>query len=67
MKIVATCIKEFVVLNVHLKKACAPVTHPDASAVVLDLQELQPAFFHRHLDIGGFGIQTATLKTTRWR
>lgn len=36
------------------------VTHPDASAVVLNLKELQSAFFHRHLDVGGLGIQTAT-------
>lgn len=37
------------------------VTHPDAGAVVLDLQELQSAFFHRHLDVGGLGIQTANI------
>lgn len=40
-----------------------PVTHPDASAVVLNLKELQSAFFHRHLDAGGLGIQTETFKT----
>lgn len=37
-----------------------PVTHPDASSVVLNLNELQSAVFHRHLDVGGLGIQTAT-------
>lgn len=60
--------------DLHLSICCiecvfentwALVTHPDASAVVLDLQELQSAFFHRHLDIGGFCIQTATFKRTR--
>lgn len=50
-----------------IEYTCAPVTHPNASAVVLDLQELQSAFFHRHLDIGGFGIQTATFRRTHQR
>lgn len=36
----------------------ALVTHPDASSVVLDLEQLQSAVFHRHLDVGGLGVQT---------
>lgn len=45
----------------HLANPCVYFTHPDASAVVLYLQDLQSAVFHRHLDVGRFGIQAATL------
>lgn len=37
-------------------------THPDSGSVVLNLQQLQAAVFHGHLDVCGLCIQTETLK-----
>ena len=34
-------------------------SYPDAGAVILDLDELQTTFLHRHLDISRLCIQTA--------
>lgn len=38
------------------------VTYPDASAIVLNEDELQSAFFHCYLDICGLCIQTEESK-----
>ena len=42
-------------------------SYPDAGAVILDLDELQTTFLHRHLDISRLCIQTAKKLTYRGR
>lgn len=37
-----------------------PVTYPNASAVILNLKELQSAVFYCHLNVAGLCIQTVT-------